>query len=399
MHVLSNTIRDYPWGSSSGIPEILGREPDGTPAAELWIGAHHGAPSRTPDGSLDDWIAAAPSARLGETSNAVFGTRLPFLLKILSAATALSIQAHPTREQAQAGYARETAAGVSLDAPHRSYRDEWHKPELIHALGDFDALCGFRPIPAVLATIGRLEALAADEDAALLGRWRSALAGETEAQALRAATGLVLGTAEVYGSLADRLARLAVPEAPAGDPSRVGSAFDPLDTLREVNADFPGDAGALVALMLNRVRLQAGESLALDAGVLHAYLGGLGIEIMASSDNVLRGGLTSKHIDLAALDAVVHYESGPPHLVEADVAGVVRGTTEDFALQRIDAARDQPIARSGAAILLCTAGGFEVHSGADTLHLGSGDSVFVAADEPPPHVTGSGQLFVATTGL
>lgn len=413
MQKLTNTVRDYAWGSPTGIPEILGREPDGTPAAELWIGAHPGAPSGIADTDLCAWIARDPQARLGAASVDVYGKRLPFLLKILSARTALSIQAHPSREQAQAGYAREDAAGVPVDAPHRNYRDTWHKPELIHALGDFDALCGFRPLPAIRATVERLRTAAAPADRPLLDAWLTALsptAGtgaegtdptgtEAEAAALRAATDLVLGRAGEYGPLADRLAALELPAAPDDHPCREGSAADPQDTLREVTADFPADAGALVALMLRRLRLRAGESLALDAGVLHAYLGGLGVEIMASSDNVLRGGLTSKHIDLAELDAVVVYDTVEPRRAAPDGRGVVRGATDDFALQRIDSAAELPIARSGAAILLCTAGGFTVCSGEESTELAGGDSVFVGADEPLPHVTGTGQLFVATTGL
>ncbi|MGW9827416.1 mannose-6-phosphate isomerase [Brevibacterium pityocampae] len=403
MQKLTNTVRDYPWGSPTGIPEILGREPDGTPAAELWIGAHPGAPSGVEDTDLREWIARDPHTRLGAGSVDVYGERLPFLLKILSARTALSIQAHPSREQAQAGYAREDAAGVPVDAPHRNYRDTWHKPELIHALGDFDALCGFRPLPAIRATVERLRAAASPADRPLLEAWLTALTPsggqDDEAAALREATDLVLGRAAEYGPLADRLAALDLPGVGADHPCRQGSAVDPQDTLREVTADFPGDAGTLVALMLRRLRLRAGESLALDAGVLHAYLGGLGVEIMASSDNVLRGGLTSKHIDLAELDAVVVYDSVEPQRAAPDARGVVRGATDDFALQRIDSAADLPIARSGAAILLCTAGGFTVRSGEESTELAGGDSVFVGADEPLPHVTGTGQLFVATTGL
>lgn len=418
MHKLTNTVRDYAWGSPTGIPEILGREPDGTPAAELWIGAHPGAPSGIADTDLPAWIARDPQARLGAASVDVYGERLPFLLKILSARTALSIQAHPSREQAQAGYAREDAAGVPVAAPHRNYRDTWHKPELIHALGDFDALCGFRPLPAIRATVERLRTAADPADRPLLDAWLTALtptAGQDgegtptagtvaagtdgEAASLRAATDLVLGRAGEYGPLADRLAARELPAVPDDHPCREGSVVDPQDTLREVTADFPADAGALVALMLRRLRLRAGESLALDAGVLHAYLGGLGVEIMASSDNVLRGGLTSKHIDLAELDAVVVYDTVEPQRAAPDARGVVRGATDDFALQRIDSASELPIARSGAAILLCTAGGFTVRSGEESTELAGGDSVFVGADEPLPHVTGTGQLFVATTGL
>src|SRR5690606_14846432 len=275
---LTNTVKDYPWGAPSGIPEILGQEPDGTPAAELWVGAHPAAPSRVGDRGLDDLIAADPERLLGHESRARFGDRLPFLLKVLSARTALSIQSHPSRQQALDGFAAEEAAGIPLDAPHRSYRDAWHKPELIHALGDFHALCGFRPVPAILATIERFEAALSRDGAArdardALADWRSALTGAEETAALRDAVALVLSSTDRFGSLADALAAALADPATvrvgADDASHAGSSTDPVETLLEVQADFPHDPGVLVTVMLRRVLLRAGESLALDSGVLH----------------------------------------------------------------------------------------------------------------------------------
>lgn len=405
VEILENTVRDYAWGSPTGIPEILGVEPDGRPWAELWIGAHTDSPSLLAGGRrLDDHLRAHPEA-LGRSSVDRYGDRLPFLLKILSAGAALSIQAHPTLSRAREGFAEEEAAGVPVDAPHRNYKDAWHKPELIHALTPFTALCGYRPIAAVRATVARLSAAVdaaggseRESDLALLREWDAALALPGEDRALAAATALLLGT-EGYGGLTARLAALDLPEAPATDPSRAGSDADPVATLRLLEADFPADPGALVGVMLGRVTLLPGQSLALDAGVPHAYLRGLGVEIMASSDNVLRGGLTPKHIDLEELDRVLVHEVSAPELVTPDADGVVRGATEDFALQRIDEATDRPVHRSGAAVILCTAGAFTVRSGEAEVPLTSGTSVFVGADEPQPVVSGSGQLFVASTGL
>src|SRR5690625_3136345 len=148
MHRLTNQVRSYAWGSAAAIPRLLGREPDGRPHAELWLGAHHGAPSmvRTADGPIPfgDYISAGPKEILGEWAVRRFGERLPFLLKVLAADAPLSLQAHPDAARARAGFAAEEAEGVPVDAPHRNYRDPYHKPELVLALEPFEALCGFR---------------------------------------------------------------------------------------------------------------------------------------------------------------------------------------------------------------------------------------------------------------
>lgn len=402
MRFLSNTVQRYAWGAPSGIPEILGQPVTGEPAAELWMGAHPVAPSQLldadgqPVASLLEWVETAPEAALGKASIGAFGNRLPFLLKILAAETALSIQAHPSLDQARAGYARENAAGIPLDAPERNYKDDSHKPELIYALTEFHALCGFRRPEAITAMLDRfasaLDAAGENTQLPALAAWRDALASGD----LKQATGLLLRERDTYGSLADALAHIVIDPVAADDPSHAGSAVDPALTLREVQADFPHDPGVLVALMLNRLRLEPGQALALDAGILHAYLGGLGIEIMASSDNVLRGGLTSKHIDVDELDAVVTYTPGQPALATPDETGVLRGATDDFALQVIDTAEDREVHRAGPAILLCTSGTFTCSDGT---RLQAGDSVFLAAEVPALTVNGSGRLFVATTGL
>ncbi|WP_349828707.1 mannose-6-phosphate isomerase, class I [Brevibacterium litoralis] len=422
MEKLQNTVRHYDWGATRGIPEILGVEPDGRPWAELWIGAHPATPSHVEDGrGLDAVIAADPDAALGQASRAVFGDRLPFLLKILAAGKALSIQAHPSLDQAREGFAREEAAGIPVDASHRNYKDAWHKPELIHALTDFTALCGYRPVAEIRADIARLRTLLAEAprapgstpvptddaallDAALLDAWDAVFApvysgadADSAGAALLAATRHVLsGTG--YGDLVGRLGEL--PEVTA---RRAGTTEDPADDLLDLLAlltgDFPGDPGVLVGLMLQVHHLRPGQSLALDAGVPHAYVRGLGVEIMASSDNVLRGGLTGKHIDLDELDRVLVPTGADGGPVSPDAAGVVRGATDDFALQRIDSATDTPVRRSGASILLAVEGEWTVSSGTAQVTLGAGGSVFVAASEATPHVTGSGALFVASTGL
>ncbi|WP_029089630.1 mannose-6-phosphate isomerase, class I [Brevibacterium album] len=427
MELLEGAVREYAWGSPTGIPEILGSEPDGRPLAELWLGAHpQGAATvvRTAAGreagrGLDALIADDPERLLGREVLERFGPRLPFLLKLLSARTALSIQTHPTLAQARAGFAAEEARGIPRDAPERSYRDEWHKPELVCALSEFHALCGFRPLAAVRATADRLAAAAGDglgpELAGALTEWRSSLSAggrpwptvRDEARILRHSLSLVLSDPGRYGPLADALAATEVPEAEAGHPSLAGSCVDPVRTLRETNRDFPGDPGALVALMLMRFLLQPGEALALEAGVLHAYLGGLAVEVMASSDNVLRGGLTAKHIDVDELVATTGSAVAVPHILTADAVGELRGSTDDFVLTVLDL-RDREAAspvtrltRPGPLVLLCVDGAVTVSAepAGGSLPLASGQAVFVGADEPRPAVSGTGLVFAASAAL
>ena len=404
---LENTVRDYAWGAPHGIPEILGVEADGTPAAELWIGAHPGAPSHTELGTLDSLIATDPHAALGRASEAAFGPTLPFLLKLLSARTALSIQVHPSRDLAAARFAQEERDGVPVDAPHRNYRDTNHKPELIHALSHFEALCGLRSQAAVRATIDRLRDFAHPADEPLLAQWEQALNGPVHDEALRQAVALLVGNWEAFGALADSLAaaieQRSESDAPAPPPAPAcleGSAADPAVTLVELNADFPTDPGALVGLMLCRVHLAPGESLFLGAGELHAYLRGLGVEIMAASDNVLRGGLTPKHVDVPEMLRVARFAPRQPQILHPDRRGVIPVPVDDFSLQRIDAAHQAAVSRCGAAIVLCVEGSYDLSvDGGDALILTHGQSAFIPAEAPAVTLTGQGLAFVATTGL
>lgn len=388
MFRIRGTVHNYAWGNETGIQEVIGLETDGTPVAEYWLGAHLKAPATLGDGSTLSAYLANNRDALGDDTR--FGDRLPFLMKLLSARTALSIQAHPSREQAQAGFAFENSAGIDLSAPNRNYRDAWHKPEMIYALTHFDALCGFRPVGAIRATFERLAEATSGPDAHLVGTLLDILCGPDP---LRATLACLLDE-PAYAGLADRLA--AAPPAPvdAGHPSREASTADPIDTMVRVNADFPTDSGALVTLMLNMLTLQPGQALALEAGVLHAYLGGFGVEIMASSDNVLRGGLTAKHVDVPELQRVVTYESAMPNTLNPTAGEWVSGRTDDFALlplNTVDTVVDVP----GPAIALCVDGTYTLT--ADSQHeLRRGESVFVPAWTKHFDVRGDGQMFIAS---
>ncbi|MFJ7961266.1 mannose-6-phosphate isomerase, class I [Streptomyces sp. NPDC096319] len=380
MDRLVNTVRPYAWGSTTAIPELLGTAPTGEPQAEMWMGAHPGAPSRTERGALDTLIAADPVRELGERSVEKFGPRLPFLLKLLAAGAPLSLQVHPDLEQARAGYAAEEAAGIPADAPHRTYKDANHKPELICALTPFDGLCGFRA-PAEAADL--MAELGVDS----LKPYVDLLHAHPEEAALR----------EVLTALltADReeMAHTVTEAAAAAD--RLGGDHAPFAYLAH---HFPGDPGVLAAMLLNRVRLQPGEALYLGAGVPHAYLDGLGVEIMANSDNVLRCGLTPKHVDVPELLRIVRFEPNDAAVLrpEASPSGeeVYETPIDEFRLSRFaraEGAAPTDVTAPTPQILLAVAG----RPQAGGIPLGPGESVFVPAGEST-ELTGAGTVFRAT---
>ncbi|QLJ00077.1 mannose-6-phosphate isomerase, class I [Streptomyces sp. NEAU-sy36] len=380
MDRLDNTVRPYAWGSTTAIPRLLGTEPTGEPQAEMWMGAHPGAPSRTARGTLAEVIDADPERELGKETVARFGPRLPFLLKILAADAPLSLQVHPDLAQAREGYADEERRGVPLDAPERNYKDANHKPELICALTEFDGLCGFRP-PQRTADL--LAALGVDS----LKPYVDLLHARPEDAALREVLTAIL--------TADRAETARTVAEAAAACARLGGDHAPY---AELAHHYPGDPGVLAAMLLNHVRLQPGEALFLGAGVPHAYLSGLGVEIMANSDNVLRCGLTPKHVDVPELLRVVRFEAGDPGVLRPEAAPdgeeVYETPIDEFRLSRHvlpegGTARD--LTRDTPQILLCTAGAVR----AGEHELGPGSSVFVPAGEKAG-ISGAGTVFRAT---
>ncbi|MFJ9819981.1 mannose-6-phosphate isomerase, class I [Streptomyces sp. NPDC101151] len=380
MDRLDNTVRPYAWGSPTAIPHLLGVQPTGEPQAEMWMGAHPGAPSRTERGTLVEVVDTDPERELGAGAVAKFGPRLPFLLKILAAGAPLSLQVHPDLEQAQEGFADEELRGVPLDAPHRNYKDANHKPELICALTEFDGLCGFRD---PLRTADLLDGLGVDS----LKPYVDLLRAHPEEAALREVLTAVL-TADP-----EEMAHT-VAEATAAC-TRLGGDHAPYAGLAH---HYPGDRGVIAAMLLNHVRLQPGEALFLGAGIPHAYLSGMGVEIMANSDNVLRCGLTPKHVDVPELLRVVRFEAGDAGVLrpEASPDGeeVYETPIDEFRLSRYvlpEGGTAHDLTLDTPQILLCTAGSVR----AGELELAPGQSVFVPADEKA-EVSGAGTVFRAT---
>ncbi|MFC7979627.1 mannose-6-phosphate isomerase, class I [Streptomyces cinereoruber] len=380
MDRLVNTVRPYAWGSTTAIPELLGTAPTGEPQAEMWMGAHPGAPSRTERGPLHELIDADPVRELGERTVERFGPRLPFLFKILAAAAPLSLQVHPDLDQARAGFAAEEAAGIPIAAPHRTYKDANHKPELICALTPFEGFCGFRA-PADAADL--IAALGVDS----LKPYVDLLHAHPEEAALREVLTALL-TADP-----EEMAHTVAEATAAAD--RLGGAHAPYARLAH---HYPSDPGVVAAMLLHHVRLKPGEALYLGAGVPHAYLDGLGVEIMANSDNVLRCGLTPKHVDVPELLEVVRFDPADPAVLrpEASPSGeeVYETPTDEFRLSRFvraEGAAPNDLTAPTPQILLAVAGS----PTAGDLPLAPGESVFVPAGERI-QLTGAGTVFRAT---
>jgi mannose-6-phosphate isomerase len=388
---LKNPVLPYAWGSPTAIPELLGAPAAGGPQAEMWMGAHPKAPSTVVRGGretlLPQAIAEDPEAILGSAVRARFGDALPFLFKVLAAAAPLSIQAHPSLDEARAGFDREEAGGIPLDAPHRNYRDANHKPECIRALTPFWGLCGFRPAEEAEALLSDAcgpdfpplrDGLKSGEDHPLREFFQKLMT--LESGAMDAALGRALAYAGGPGK-----------ETPEGR------------WIRQLAEAYPGDPGILSPLFLNLILLEPGEALFLPAGELHAYLDGVGVEIMANSDNVLRGGLTPKHVDVPELMARVRFMARrPPVLkpVPVSAAEAVYDTpAAEFRLSEVRPAGPPAELRVESVEILLGMEGksrLTVPDTGQTLTLGRGETLLVPAAAGRYTVSGAGRFFRAS---
>ncbi|MDJ0317200.1 mannose-6-phosphate isomerase, class I [Arthrobacter antibioticus] len=408
MFALTNLTRDYPWGSATAIAGLLGTTPSGGPEAELWMGAHPDSPSiaNTPEGpvALDTLIAEHPISTLGAQAHAEFGAHLPFLVKFLAAERALSLQVHPTKSRAKKRFAEEDAAGVPRDDAHRNYKDVNHKPEMLLALTQFEALCGFRPCSEaaqLFRTVGMAIAATGTRVPALLDQIHRTLDSSMAAPAVvRQAFETIAGGGQGTRTLVDLAASALSATAEAG-----GDLPSPLTTVIELAQQYPGDPGVLISLLLNRVSLAPGEAIYLPAGNIHAYLHGLGLEVMASSDNVMRGGLTGKHVDIPELLETVDFTPGEAPVVPTRVTELGQKVWEppfaEFALQRVEISADGapvPLVQNGPLIVVAVSGSVLLDSPRSDMVLGRGDSVFIPAAENPvmvhPHANAAAETSV-----
>ncbi len=385
---LSGTVQNYAWGSTSAIPALLGLDETGEPHAEYWLGAHPSAPSLIDGEPLDAVLDRNPEL-LGTGCLKKYGSRLPYLMKVLAAAQPLSLQAHPSRAQAEAGFAREEADGVPMGAFERSYKDDWPKPETLIALEPFHGLCGFRDPVRTAELFHALGAPIESITTPLLNRRGSAALAQVFLD--------VLSLDETRIHLVGDV--LAAAREHADDEGEVGEFAR---TALELDQHFPGDKGILAGLLMNRFLLQPGEGIYLPPGNMHAYLRGVGVEVMANSDNVLRGGLTSKHIDVEQLLTVVDFRPGAVTLMTVDDlgSGVVQynEAAEEFAVWSIRLSADPALVPgTGARILLVTQGAATARDDGDELGVGQGQAILLS-DSERVTVTGSGTAFVAGPG-
>jgi mannose-6-phosphate isomerase len=390
---LQGAPQHYAWGTTDAIPELLGVPATDTPFAEYWLGAHPSAPAQAEGINLNELVSARPEL-LGQKSRTDFGDQLPYLMKVLSAGHALSLQAHPSRVQAQDGFAREQAANVPLDAPERTYRDSWPKPEILIALDEFHTLSGFRDPHQTVALF---------EGLGVAAELTSVIGPLSERRGAAALEQVFLDVLSLCGERA-KLSELVCAAAMQhkDDPGQIGEFARTVIELDEV---FPADPGILAALLMNRVVLQPGEAVFVPAGHMHAHLSGTGVEVMANSDNVIRGGLTPKHVDVSELIKVVDFDPIQPVITHPEQVsiGVECYPTDcpEFDVWRLSpGAANVPLPGAGSArVLLVISGEVELTSGSDSLPLGQGGAAFLGADEDGVTICGEGVAFVTAAGL
>jgi len=395
---LQNTVQRYDWGSRTAIPELLGTEADGQPAAELWLGAHPSAPSLAQHqttgavAALPDLIRAHPAEMLGSRVANRYGPELPYLAKVLAADRALSLQVHPKPHLARAGFNRENRLGVPRDAFHRSFHDPRHKPEMIVALTEFEAMAGLRAPRVALRS---------------LDGFRSplfqGLRADLDADRLTGSVRLSMTNLLAQRDAPDRAAR--VSQALAEVQERVAEGGgDQTDKLVLLLAEQYGDdIGIFSPYLLNRVTLQPGESLFLAAGEVHAYIHGVGVEVQANSDNVLRAGLTSKHIDTAALLECMSFEAKPISRPNHSQTGTksradnYRAGVSEFALTLYDIVPAEPLGlpEAGPRIVQNLEGDLTLQYDSGITRLLQGQSAFVPHCIGGVEISGDGRAFAA----
>ncbi|MER6347042.1 mannose-6-phosphate isomerase, class I [Streptomyces sp. NPDC001595] len=394
MDLLQPIIKPYAWGSRHALARLQGRDaPSDGPEAELWMGAHPSGPAGlVRDGrgtTLRDVVAADPERELGPECAARFGGRLPFLLKVLAAEQPLSIQVHPDRERARTAFAAQRAAGG-----HGPYADDWPKPELLCALTPFEVLAGFRP---AAEAADALDGLALAELRPLVAVLRTG-AANAPAEALRTV---------LEWPYEGRAALVSAVVAACADGARDGGPFAAAyDAVVRMDRHHPQDLGLVASLLMRHLVLEPGAALFMPAGGLHAYVSGLGVELLANSDNVLRAGLTAKEVDVPELLRVTDPAVRVPEVRARTVPGpglteVFDSPAEEFALHRSELAGSSGplVPASGPRIALCVAGSVVLRSAdGSTLRLARGESCFLSAADEGVRAEGDGTLFVASPG-
>ncbi len=392
--LLKNTVQNYAWGSPTAIPELLGEQnPSHEPRAELWMGAHPKAPSFVNYNgqwlSLAELITKYPQEILGNDVALAFDNKLPYLFKVLAAAKPLSIQAHPSLNQAKEGFERESERGIAMDAPNRNYKDDNHKPECLCALSPFLVMYGFRNIHDILALMGK--------------NCSGELAGELDLLKQQPdSRGLKRFFTDLMTMDCQRQKRV-VDEAVQNAHQYSDEDFA-FHWMTRLSNEYPTDIGILAPLLLNLIELKPGEALFLPAGELHAYLEGVGMEVMANSDNVLRGGLTPKHIDVPELLKVVNFKPRPVNILEAVKKNknerVYASNADEFVLSVVSISAGSPyqsLESRSVEIMLCTEGAayLKDKGSQEIINIKKGDSAIIPAAVIGYSITGDALIYKA----
>jgi mannose-6-phosphate isomerase len=400
---LINRIQEYVWGSKTAIAELMGYPtPSPKPQAELWMGAHPKAPSEVLLNndriSLIELIKKDPNAILGKSTSRKFSGSLPFLFKVLAAGEPLSIQAHPTVQQARDGFRRENSENIPMDAYERSYKDQNHKPEIISALTPFWAMNGFRPVVEMLNILNEIS-------------FQSITKEINDFQKTSDANGLRYFFALLMNLPKDRKEKT-VAETVRWAEKEKNKEIPEFENISrwilKLNEKYPGDIGVLSPVILNLVLLNPGEAMFTHAGVLHAYLEGVGIELMANSDNVLRGGLTEKYIDVRELLRILDYSSTEfrkiPVITLPNGEMLYVSPAQEFTLSRIDVKKNDEYTsaeKRSVEIVICIEGGCAIHEEgkSETIDISKGDSILIPACVSRYAIKGAGRLFKASVPL
>lgn len=392
--ILNNTVQEYEWGSYTAIPELLGNDsPANTPQAELWMGAHPKAPSKVKlNGewmSLMKLIEKNPKDILGKVVAEKYNNRLPYLFKVLAAAKPLSIQAHPSLSQAKEGFIMENSLGIPFDANNRNYKDDNHKPECICALTFFWALNGFRKISGILALLEKICPQGLKSDLNNLRGEQNSLGLKKFFQAI-----MTMGRAQQNQIIADAII----------NAQKFTEDDQAYKWMIDLHNEYPADIGVFSPILLNLICLKPGQAMFLPAGELHAYLDGVGIELMANSDNVLRGGLTPKHVDVPELLNVLNFEERELDILSPiesnECERIYSSRAEEFVLSVITLKRDltcySPTNRS-VEILLCTDGEAIITDlgNNDKLAFGRGKSIIIPSAVKKYCIEGNATLYKA----
>jgi len=396
--LLKNTIQEYAWGSYTAIPELLGNDsPANTPQAELWMGAHPKAPSKVKCNgkwlSLLELIEKNSQDILGEKVDRKFKYRLPYLFKVLAAAKPLSIQAHPSTGQAREGFERENKLKIPLDAPDRNYKDDNHKPECICALTPFWALNGFRKISDIIFLMDKICPPGLKKDFDLFRH-------QPDSRGLK----------EFFKTMMimDRTTQKQIINDAVKNAGQLKDKNKAYQWITDLNEEYPSDIGVLSPILLNLICLEPGQAMFLPAGTLHAYLDGVGIELMANSDNVLRGGLTPKHVDVAELLNVLNFEERDINILNMETINPCEqrydSHAQEFALSVITVKTDMnyySLDKKSVEILLCTDGDAVVVdlAGNNRVEIKKGVSILIPAVVKKYSIIGDAVLYKAAVPI